>query len=114
MIFLHDVRDPWARRDLYYEPERIPEAAKAVDAPHGVLTAVEQFVREHPQRWIWLKWRAEHGLACLVDRGSGSSEMLLRLKCFFWRSIRWRNRLLRATGLKPLDAISWGQEQTSR
>jgi hypothetical protein len=111
MILLHDTADPWARRDLYYEPERIPADAKAPDAPHGVLTAVETFVSANPQRWIWLRWRAEHGLACLVSRRSGFEGVTLRLKCSLWRSIRWRNRLLRLVGLKPLDSIAWGKEQ---
>jgi hypothetical protein len=110
MILLHDVGKPWARRDLYYEPERIPDHAKQPSAPHGVLTAVEEFVDEAPERWICLKWRAEHGLACLVDRRSQSGGLRLRLKCFLWRSIRWRYRLERLTGLRPADHIAWGKE----
>ena len=75
IVFLHDVGWPHARRDTYYEPERIPEehrqplARDAVLAPgvagmaelglpfpwaaareggegNGVLTAAEDFVRE--------------------------------------------------------------------
>jgi hypothetical protein len=113
VIFLHDVEEPWARRDLYYEPERIPESAKAPDAPHGVLTAVEQFLAEGPG-WICLRWRAEHGLACLLECRSSFEALALRTKCLLWRSIRWWNRQLRLTRLKPVDSIAWGKEQPTR
>jgi len=76
LIFIHDVAWPYARRDMYYDPETIPEAwrmayaRKGIDPdsidlveegglnPHlcnaryahnirnGVLTAVEDFMRE--------------------------------------------------------------------
>ena len=114
MILLHDTGEPWARGDLYYEPERIPADAKLPDAPHGVLTAVEAFVAASPLRWLVLRWRAEHGLTCLVSGSSLPEAATLRLKCFLWRFIRWRNRLLRLLGLKPTDSIAWGKEQPSR
>jgi methyltransferase family protein len=110
MILLHDIRKPWARADLYYEPERIPAAAKSQTAPHGVLTAVEQFLHDSNRRWMWLRWNTEHGLGALIDRSSGASELALRAKTFLWRSIRWRNRLLRWSGLRPRDTILWGKE----
>jgi methyltransferase family protein len=110
MILLHDVGQPWARSDLYYEPERIPAAARLAQAPHGVLTAVEHFLRDSDRRWMWLRWSAEHGLGALIDKSSGASESALRVKTFLWRSIRWRNRLLRWSGLRPPDAILWGKE----
>ncbi len=75
LVLLHDVAWPHARRDTYYEPERIPEehrqplaqdallapgvpgvakagllfpwaAAREGGSDNGVLTAVEEFVRE--------------------------------------------------------------------
>ena len=57
MILFHDVGEPWAFKDMYYEPERIPDAAKSPFGPHGVLTAVEAFRRLFPTNWVWMKRR---------------------------------------------------------
>ncbi|HST55747.1 MAG TPA: class I SAM-dependent methyltransferase [Solirubrobacteraceae bacterium] len=95
VILLHDVGWPYGRRDLYYDPQSIPEAhrhpharlgiapgrvelgpglndhlenALLTDTPaNGVLTAVEDFVAEsqHP----WRQWTIPglSGLAVLVS-----------------------------------------------
>ncbi len=78
LVLLHDVGWPHARRDTYYDPERIPEAERqplardailSPDSPgtsvagihypwaaateggeaNGVLTAVESFAERHPE-----------------------------------------------------------------
>jgi hypothetical protein len=38
LAFLHDVAWPWARRDLYYAPERIPEAFRHPHSFEGGVT----------------------------------------------------------------------------
>jgi hypothetical protein len=39
LIFEHDVAWPWARRDMYYAPERIPEAARQPYSHEGGVSA---------------------------------------------------------------------------
>jgi hypothetical protein len=108
VILFHDVGDPWARADLYYEPERIPDEAKAPDKPHGVLTAIEAFQESASPGWIWLQWRDEYGLGCLADTRSTWDAYGLRMKAWWWLWIRWRNRLQRRLGLRPTEWITWG------
>jgi predicted O-methyltransferase YrrM len=109
MILLHDVGEPWALQDMYYEPERVPEAAKSPLAPHGVLTAVRAFRQEHRPPWAWMQWSAEHGLGCLFDPRSRWENYSLRMKSVLWRGIRWRNRVCRWLGLMNPDVIRWGK-----
>ncbi|MEM6786676.1 MAG: class I SAM-dependent methyltransferase [Myxococcota bacterium] len=94
-VFLHDVGWPYARRDLYYEPTRIPEAHRHPWArggvhptekelvPHGmnahlcharieggpangVLTAVEDHLAESTVAYRTARVPAAFGLAILV------------------------------------------------
>lgn len=97
LLVLHDVCWPYGRRDLYYEPERIPaEARQPFDArgmvpgeemlaargglnPHlhnalreggarnGVMTALEDFAREHPEPLRIVVLPLYHGLALAAD-----------------------------------------------
>jgi Methyltransferase domain len=113
MILFHDVGEPWAFKDMYYEPERIPEESKSPHAPHGVLTAVEAFRRQFPTNWVWMRWRDEHGLGCLFDPRSRWERLALGFKSILWQGIRWRNRLGRWTGLMPSDVIRWGRNLES-
>jgi hypothetical protein len=113
VVLLHDVGEPYARKDLYYEPERIPASAKTQDAPHGVLSAVEDFLKNADPRWVWLIWRSEHGLGCLINGCSPADLLFLRVKIFLWRGIRWKNRLLRYAGLRQPDHIAWGKPAAS-
>jgi len=108
MILFHDIGAPYGREDLFYEPERIPAAAKAAGQPQGVLTAIEAFRIEGPAQWRWMQWNSEHGLGCLYDPRSPFDPAALTLKTVAWRSIRWSNRILRWTGLKRPDQIAWG------
>ena len=98
-VFLHDVRWPYGRRDMYYQPETIPAeyrqpyAAKGMapgqsalvdeggvnaerfNAAHeggprnGVLTAVEDLMRQHPGEYRLIVVDPEYGLAVLYRRG---------------------------------------------
>lgn len=96
-IFLHDVRWPYARRDMYYDPATIPNeyihahAKQGIvkgrselsnDSGHlqglnnaqheggprnGVLTAVEDFLEETPKRFSFIVSPVEYGLGVLID-----------------------------------------------
>jgi Methyltransferase domain len=97
VILLHDVEWPYARRDLYYEPEAIPPArrqpyARAGIVPgrddlhdpglnpslnnalheggerNGVLTAVEDFVGESRLEWSFVTVPGLYGLGILAPR----------------------------------------------
>jgi glycosyltransferase involved in cell wall biosynthesis len=95
LIIVHDVAWPYARRDLYYYPENIPEAyrmpylQKGIDPeggglvekgglnPHlfnaiyehnfrsGVLTAIEDFIKETDRSLELIKVPVFHGLGIL-------------------------------------------------
>ena len=95
VVFLHDVGWPYARRDLYYNPENIPEAYRQPykklgiypgqinlrahgglnthlnnaiyenNPKNGVLTAVEDFIRESDLEFSFKVISAFHGLCIL-------------------------------------------------
>lgn len=99
LIFFHDVSWPWARRDLYYSPDRIPadfrhpltwEGGVTLDNPdvidggfqgcgayaialkeggkrNGVLTAIEDFIREFTQEYCYAQIPAVFGLGVLFN-----------------------------------------------
>jgi hypothetical protein len=98
VIFFHDVGWPYGRRDMYYDPERIPAeyrqpyARKGIvpgrsrlsedavaNAQHdnalseggprnGVLAAIEDFVRESGDDYVFFRLNLESGLGVLSKR----------------------------------------------
>ena len=92
VIFFHDVDFPWARRDLYYQPDTIPAEyrheigyqaiirggkelsagyAKAVfegGERNGVLTAIEDFLKENHGKYRFFRIRAGSGLGVMLYR----------------------------------------------
>jgi len=104
MIFFHDVEWPYGRRDLYYQPQTIPPEyrqeyerkgivrgrSELVDSGganqqfcncvreggprNGVLTAIEDFIREHPSDYNFSRVRYEFGLGILQYRRNRLSE----------------------------------------
>ncbi len=98
VILLHDVGWPYARRDLYYDPETLPAEARHAatrggmlpgrpapepgggfnaDEMHaleegtprnGILTAVEDFLAERRGAWEWIRLDVYFGLGILVPR----------------------------------------------
>jgi len=98
LIFLHDVSWPYARRDLYYNPETIPEAYKQPykqqgmypgqaglkkkggfnpdfnhaiyenNLKNGVLTAIEDFIKESELDFSFETVNAFHGLGILFPK----------------------------------------------
>jgi cyclopropane fatty-acyl-phospholipid synthase-like methyltransferase len=107
-VLLHDIAEPYARHDLYYQPDLIPEEAKHASAPHGVLTAVEDFLDSTDRNCYWLQWNTEHGLGLIGNSTGIFAPFNLRARKIYWHHIRWRNRFLRLAGLKSKDHISWG------
>jgi hypothetical protein len=98
MIFFHDIEWPYGRRDMYYQPETIPaqyrvaferkgilrgqsalddsegsnqnlwNAVREGGPRNGVLTAIEDFLAEHPSEYRFCRIRVEFGLGILQSR----------------------------------------------
>jgi len=109
IILLHDICDPYGRKDFFYNSDSIPSEGKQPDRKQGVLTAVEDFMNESKKTYTLIKWTSEHGLGCLFENYGMYSKSLLISQTFFWRLIRWKNRLLRVLGLKEPDTGKWGK-----
>jgi hypothetical protein len=101
-IFFHDVCWPYGRRDMYYQPERIPKefvhpyekkgivygqselsSRSKVNAEYynavyeggpknGVLTAIEDFLRESSSQYGFFRLKTEFGLGVLHKSTSGA------------------------------------------
>ncbi|WP_051017296.1 glycosyltransferase [Dactylococcopsis salina] len=97
-VILHDIGWPYGRRDLYYDPNNIPDAYRQpykkqginIDFPelqenggfnehlynsiyennlrNGVLTAIEDFLTDTKQRLNFYKITGFHGLGIVVDK----------------------------------------------
>jgi hypothetical protein len=114
MIFFHDVDWPYGRRDMYYQPDTIPPEFRQeyqrkgiirgqdrLESPgglnqgfcnavheggprNGVLTAIEDFVAEHPSEYNIGRIKDQYGLGILQYRNKQTSEnisfALLRTK----------------------------------
>lgn len=126
-VFFHDVFWPYGRRDMYYQPDTIPAefrhpyARKGIirgqsqlaesggrngeydNALHeggprnGVLTAIEDFIAEHPSDYGFCSVRLQYGLGILQSRrkpGAEISFLPTRLKAasfrFFGNTARGR------------------------
>ncbi|TNJ66205.1 class I SAM-dependent methyltransferase [Paenibacillus hemerocallicola] len=96
IVMLHDTQWPYGRRDMYYFPSSIPEsmrqphALKGIEAGksellesggwnatvhnalhehgerNGVLTAIEDFMRESPFKLKWYQLYSNNGLGMIV------------------------------------------------
>ena len=107
-IFLHDVGFPYGRRDMYYQPELIPQeftqpfAKKGIvygqselseteganahlcnadhegGARNGVLTAVEDFLRENERKYQFYYLNEEHGLGVVLKNGDAKQERVFK------------------------------------
>ncbi|MGA8043562.1 MAG: class I SAM-dependent methyltransferase, partial [Terracidiphilus sp.] len=109
-IFLHDVGWPYGRRDMYYQPDSIPaefrrpfsdkgvirgqselseagsfnrilmKATEEGGPRNGVLTAVEDFLAQHPHEYRFCRVRMQYGLGIVQLRSGG----LLSSISFTW------------------------------
>ena len=100
IFFFHDVDWPYGRRDMYYQPETIPtqyrlrferkgifrgqsaladsggtnwqfcNAIRAGGPRNGVLTAIEDFLAEHPSEYQFCRIRFQDGLGILQSRSN--------------------------------------------
>lgn len=120
IIFLHDIGWPYGRRDMYYQPETIPAEYRnqhtrqgiqkgrslllkegGLNAGHhnaieefgprnGVLTAVEDYLRQSRQKYHFIKDLREFGLGILLKK-SGQNDLrrasTLRLRIFRQRRV---------------------------
>jgi hypothetical protein len=105
-IFFHDVCWPYARRDMYYQPELIPREfirpyqqkgiirgkgelsnesdfnathynAVSEDGPrNGVLTAIEDFLKEHKDDFRFFRIRVEFGLGVLFKKKDFNADIV--------------------------------------
>lgn len=108
VVFLHDVLWPYGRRDLYYDPETIPEAYRQPharrgmrpgtpellergginahlwnsiyenDLRNGVMTAVEDFLADNDEVMEFLLVPAVHGLAVILPKARLDEHPALR------------------------------------
>lgn len=112
-ILFHDVHWPYARRDMYYDPDNIPAEFQQPRAKrgiirgqvelassegqgknadlwnalneggprNGVLTAIEDFMNEHPSGYEFYRLHREWGLGVLTRKGQqpkGLSKLKLK------------------------------------
>lgn len=112
-IFLHDVNWPYARRDMYYQPNTVPKEFRHPHARkgivynrselcavggvnddldnaefeggprNGVLTAIENFLQEHGDDYLFFCFKAENGLGVIVKKQGLESASLVE---------KWRRR----------------------
>ncbi|MFA6244579.1 MAG: class I SAM-dependent methyltransferase [Candidatus Hydrogenedentales bacterium] len=105
-IFLHDTWWPYGRRDGYYDPDRIPakfrqpferkgivrgqselsesegvnvdfaNAAHEGGPRNGVLPAVEEFLREHDHKYLFVNLEVQYGLGMLYRRRDGETDAI--------------------------------------
>lgn len=97
VVFFHDVAWPYARRDMYYNPESIPEefrneyersgiqlekddlveggfnghllnAKKEYTEKNGVLTAIEDFINECSMELTFKKIKFKNGIGILTNK----------------------------------------------
>jgi hypothetical protein len=148
MIFFHDVSWPYGRRDMYYQPELIPAAylhayerrapvagrselaetadpgATLYNASHeggqknGVLTAIEDFLKEHEGDYYFWRVRRLNGMGILQYRrhvfGEGLAFAALVGKALRFDSRASLGRLARSLRSQPRVALDKRDTGTKR
>jgi len=120
MIFIHDIGWPYGRRDMYYQPEAIPSeyrnqhttqgiqkgrslllkeggfnsghhnAIEEFGPRNGVLTAVEDYLKQSRQQYHFIKDSREFGLGILLQKSRHNNwkrANILRFKIFRQKSV---------------------------
>ena len=128
VIFMHDVRWPYARRDMYYDPSTLPAEfihpyerkevvrgrsalssdkgnqsnlnnAKFEGGPrNGVLTGIEDFLQDKRGKYIFMTSPVEYGLGAIIYR-SPDTDLKYELK--------WRLKLLAFAAKMRLRALKY-------
>lgn len=129
IVFLHDVEWPWGRRDMYFQPEMIPsehlhsweqkgivqgqselsdrggfwpEYRKATSeggARNGVLTAIEDFLREHKDEYDFFRVGGEFGLGIMYRRENSTEDLkflTVKRKGLAYNVFTWPKRFTKA------------------
>jgi hypothetical protein len=143
MIFFHDVSWPYGRRDMYYQPELIPAAhrhayerkgivagkgelvdsggcnATLYNATHeggrrnGVLTAIEDFIKEHDSDYYFWRVRQMNGMGIMQYRrgtlSDGLSFMALVGKVVRYDSRAVFHRLVKS--LRPQESVAGDEKR---
>jgi len=129
-ILLHDVSWPYGRRDMYFQPDTIPEefqqpfARKGIVGEkselsdtdgvnghlcnalteggprNGVLTAVEDFVEIHASDYLFFRLDVQYGLGFLYKRMGGAEDQ---------RFLRFQNDTLRR--IRVGRAKDWARDR---
>lgn len=116
IVFMHDVHGPWARRDMYYQPETIPSEyrhkfelartfSKAISGGgprNGVLTALEDFLRENRADCRFFRVKAGNGLGILQYKGGFRDDLTFFLLAAKGMLCSSAAILLKLTGLRHL------------
>jgi len=135
VLVLHDVLWPYGRRDLYYTPERIPVEFRRPHAQaginpgmkrlhprkglnptmwnaeeeggprNGVMTALEDFVAEHPQKLRTLVIPIYFGLAIVVEEDRLATQPDLAAALARLESSEGRYELLKVAETMRLRAM---------
>lgn len=70
IALFNDVAGIWARKDLYYDPEFIPEEYR--NGPkQGVLTAIEDFLESLAHKRLWKRVRCPYEFKVLTKKNDG-------------------------------------------
>jgi methyltransferase family protein len=117
-IFFHDVCWPYGRRDMYYQPDLIPEefrrpyrkggivrgqselsgslginnhlynAVYEGGARNGVLTAIEDFLKDNGDKYLFFCFEQEFGLGVLLRRTGGTGNDLFNRYMLYAEQLR--------------------------
>lgn len=137
IVFFHDVEWPWGRRDMYYQPEAIPaefvqnwdlqgiargksessallptlaylrKASHEGGPRNGVLTAIEDFLREQKGQYRFFLVHAGVGLGVMQYRGGFRDRLAFMV---LWVKGLFCNLAIRATRLiRPMPSGLLGE-----
>lgn len=77
VLLFNDVTGPWARRDLYYDPDFIPTEYRHTKK-QGVRTAIDDFLDRSSQKRLW--WRRDCPYRfCLLTKKQNGLGVLARI-----------------------------------
>lgn len=140
IMFFHDVEWPYGRRDLYYQPELIPDeyrhpceksgivrgksklsagaynsqywnATREGGARNGVLTAIEDFLRDHVSEYRFFRVRGEYGLGMLYRRNHKLKDDLsflsVELKATAYNIVTWPKRFTKENFPSAVSLAKW-------